>query len=414
MHLIIFHFDNFDFRKLCNHILLDQTSDLRRWGAMPTNSQSEKLMDMPTNSAAFGSEAVEEVLAKAECAQMMADIEVTLEERLNILRFMGNHRPPMPALAQPTAAQKYERMRLTRGQLVEVRSAQEIAATLDADGKLDGVPFMPEMALQCGRRFRVFRRADITCVEGHGLRRMNDAVFLEDVRCDGSAHDGCQRHCLIFWKEAWLNPVDVVGSRPTVNPQWESESSGALLNLPTRDSNRYLCQSTLLATATTDLPSWNLLPFVSQVRDGELTVTRFVQIAALALLNLFRKSLGFKEIGRLAGAKSRSSKEALGLQAGEWVRVKSHEEIKQTLNPASRNRGLLFEPEMSEYSGKCYQVDFSIEKMIHEETGEMVRLNNTVALKGLTCHGLCAKSCPRSNYWFWREDWIGRTPTLSP
>lgn len=41
------------------------------------------------------------------------------------------------------------------GQLVEVRSSAEIAAALDANGKLDGVPFMPEMARYCGNHVRV-------------------------------------------------------------------------------------------------------------------------------------------------------------------------------------------------------------------------------------------------------------------
>jgi hypothetical protein len=62
---------------------------------------------------------------------------------------------------------------------------------------------------------------------------------------------------------------------------------------------------------------------------------------------------------------------------------------------------------MSDYSGQYFQMDYAIEKMIHEETGQMLRLNNTVALKGLTFHGLCAKSCPRSDYWF---DWLERAP----
>jgi hypothetical protein len=381
-----------------------------RVGTLSSKSRSEKLKDVPTNFAAPRNRAGEGFLAKAERARMMAEVAAKLEEQFSSLQLKESCGPEKPAPSQPTGAQEGERARLTRGQIVEVRTAREIAATLDGDGKLDGLPFMPEMAVHCGRRFRVFRRADITCVEGYGLRRMNDAVFLEDVRCDGSAHDGCQRHCLIFWKEAWLKPVDVANSPLVVNEQSERASVAALVSLPTREKNRYLCQSTILATATTDLPSWNVLPFVSQVRDEELTVTRFIQIIALALLNQVRKFLGFKDVGRLTGLKSKSSKEDLGLQPGEWVRVKSHEEIKQTLDSAGRNRGLLFEPEMSEYSGKCFQMDFSIRRMIHEETGEMINLNNTVVLKGLTCQGLCAKSCPRSNYWFWREDWLDRAP----
>ena len=163
---------------------------------------------------------------------MTIDAVTKIKEQPRILRFRENRGSPMPTVRQPAAAQKNDKGRLTHGQLVEVRSAQEITATLDADGKLDGVPFMPEMAIHCGRAFRIFRRADITCVEGHGLRRMNSTVFLEDVRCDGSAHDGCQRSCLIFWKEAWLKPVEIADAPSIVGEQSEPADTSALINLP--------------------------------------------------------------------------------------------------------------------------------------------------------------------------------------
>src|SRR3954454_4995476 len=37
---------------------------------------------------------------------------------------------------------------------------------------------------------------------------MHDAVLLDDLRCDGSGHDGCQAGCRIYWKESWLRRVD--------------------------------------------------------------------------------------------------------------------------------------------------------------------------------------------------------------
>ena len=37
---------------------------------------------------------------------------------------------------------------------------------------------------------------------------MYDTVYLEDLRCDGSGHDGCQAGCRIYWKDAWLRRVD--------------------------------------------------------------------------------------------------------------------------------------------------------------------------------------------------------------
>ena len=94
--------------------------------------------------------------------------------------------------------------------MVEVRSEEEILRTLDADGKLDGLPFMPEMLSFCGQRYRVRARAHKACdtIDWQQFRRMESAVHLEELRCDGSAHGGCQAGCLLFWKEAWLRPVD--------------------------------------------------------------------------------------------------------------------------------------------------------------------------------------------------------------
>src|SRR5262245_5692728 len=106
-------------------------------------------------------------------------------------------------------------LRLRRGECVEVRSEAEILATLDASGALDGLPFMPEMRAYCGGRFRVSARADRTVVQQLGVRRMQDTVHLEELRCDGAAHGGCSRGCLIFWKEAWLRRL---GTASVVRP----------------------------------------------------------------------------------------------------------------------------------------------------------------------------------------------------
>ena len=46
---------------------------------------------------------------------------------------------------------------------MEVSSAAEILGTLDEQGRLDGLPFMPEMLQFCGQRVRVQSRAHKTC-----------------------------------------------------------------------------------------------------------------------------------------------------------------------------------------------------------------------------------------------------------
>src|SRR5262245_27450572 len=116
--------------------------------------------------------------------------------------------------------------RFRAGEWVQVRSKEEIVATLDREGKLDGLSFMPEMFEQCGKRLRVFRRAHKACDPPNGLagRRMSSAVHLEDVRCDGAAHGGCQAACLIFWKDAWLRRVDQPDDSPRAD--LEKRTSG--------------------------------------------------------------------------------------------------------------------------------------------------------------------------------------------
>ena len=151
---------------------------------------------------------------------------------------------------------------LIRNQLIEVRTADEIAATLDADGKTDGLPFMPEMIALCGQRFRVYRRAEKTCVEGHGLRAMHNTVLLQDVYCDGGAHDGCQRKCRIFWKEGWLKPVDGHSAAPGVGKAISKPDADLERRLKVRQDGCYVCQSTELPSATINLSiisqSWSV------------------------------------------------------------------------------------------------------------------------------------------------------------
>src|SRR5262245_34384174 len=94
------------------------------------------------------------------------------------------------------------------GDWVEVRPKEEILATLDKSGRLDGLPFMPQMFKYCGQPFRVHKVAHKTCdtVGRTGGRRLPQGIHL-DLRCDGEAYGGCQAACLLFWKEAWLQPL---------------------------------------------------------------------------------------------------------------------------------------------------------------------------------------------------------------
>ena len=142
--------------------------------------------------------------------------------------------------------------KLKVGDLVEVMTAGEILRTLDDNGSLDGLPFMPEMVEHCGRRARLSCRALKACVECLTDRRFidirgfgsQDVWVLEDLRCSGADHDGCQRGCLFFWKAAWLRKVEA--NQPHAKPL-ATDAEGLLRKLKTKTApDRYFCQSTEL------------------------------------------------------------------------------------------------------------------------------------------------------------------------
>ena len=79
------------------------------------------------------------------------------------------------------------------GDWVEVRSREEILRTLDENGRLDGLPFMPQMFRYCGEKFQIYKRAHKTCDAPGSLGglKLPHGIHLEH-RCDGKTYGGCQ------------------------------------------------------------------------------------------------------------------------------------------------------------------------------------------------------------------------------
>ena len=117
--------------------------------------------------------------------------------------------------------------RFRAGDLVEVRSKEEILATLDHRGCLQEMPFMPEMLQYCGQRFRVGAVAHKTCdmLDRPGTLRRQSSVHLADVRCDGSAHGGCEAECDLYWKDDWLKLA--TDARRLRAKSWVSRTAGS-------------------------------------------------------------------------------------------------------------------------------------------------------------------------------------------
>ncbi|HKD82305.1 MAG TPA: hypothetical protein VKH81_21620 [Candidatus Angelobacter sp.] len=316
------------------------------------------------------------------------------------------------------------------GDRIAVRSPQEILATLDSNGTLDGHPFMPEMLAFCGKSFRVHRRVEKTCVDVEppidSNRRFakNDVVTLEGVRCDGSGHDGCMRGCRIYWKEAWLRPAD--GGKtavPVDEPAFPELRSRLKVKA---DEQRYFCQSTELIRATEAFPGrmkpWLVRIALRQIRQRDLSA---LQVARLFVrwirLRLHRAVAGDD---RIRGPHTKGTPSAvLDLKPGELVRIKTVDEIVATLDRKKKNRGISVCQEMTRCCGKVAEVRYRVTRLIEERSGTMRELNHTVTLQNprgepslcdeCLCYGEMG-DCPRGELMYWREIWLERVREQRP
>jgi hypothetical protein len=314
--------------------------------------------------------------------------------------------------------------------VVEVRSPAEILATLGTDGALDGMPFMPEMARLAGRRYTVSRRVDKICdtIAATGSRRMRDTVYLEDLRCDGSGHGGCQAGCKIYWKEAWLRRVDgdaagdvQLHERDAAAPGDEGMGelervarAGTRPRRPddTEIADLWRCQATEALRASEPLKTSNLAQYWRELRNGNFGPLRFLFLAARGFVMEIAARLGKLKPLPLEGPGTNTGPAGLDLQPGERVRVRPPEEIAATLDETGHNRRLSFDREMLPYCGKTLRVKYRAERIIEDKTGRMLKLpKDCLVLDGAVCSGERSSGrwfCPREIYPFWREAWVER------
>jgi hypothetical protein len=99
-------------------------------------------------------------------------------------------------------------LNLQPGELVEVKSKNEILATIDPQGRNRGLSIDFEMIRHAGKRFRVLRRVDRIVLETTGtMREIRNTVLLEKTECEGLCRRGCTRSSYPMWREAWLRRV---------------------------------------------------------------------------------------------------------------------------------------------------------------------------------------------------------------
>jgi hypothetical protein len=95
------------------------------------------------------------------------------------------------------------------GDLVRVRSREEIDSTLDPFKELKGCAFLPEMYQYCDTKQRVLKSMQRFLDErDYKVKKVRGVILLEDIICTGTPAFGvCDRCCFLFWREEWLEKI---------------------------------------------------------------------------------------------------------------------------------------------------------------------------------------------------------------
>ncbi len=113
----------------------------------------------------------------------------------------------------PVSLPKEANTGIQPGEMVRIRSREEIAATLNSWGELKGCGFMDGMEQYCGTVQRVWKPVKRFVDErDYRVRKTRGIYILEGLICQGTEFYGpCDRSCFFFWREEWLEKVDKTG-----------------------------------------------------------------------------------------------------------------------------------------------------------------------------------------------------------
>jgi hypothetical protein len=98
------------------------------------------------------------------------------------------------------------------------------------------------------------------------------------------------------------------------------------------------------------------------------------------------------------------------LQPGDWVIVRSLEDIQATLNHWRQLKGCTFMPEMNVYCETTHRILKPLQRFVDERDLLVKRSTGIYLLDGVMCQGTTDFGrCDRSCYYFWRVEWLEKT-----
>ena len=97
---------------------------------------------------------------------------------------------------------------------------------------------------------------------------------------------------------------------------------------------------------------------------------------------------------------------------GDFVKVRSREDIKLTLNRWNQLKGCAFMPEMTRFCKTHQRIFKKVGQFLDERDYLIKKCNGIYILENVFCEGTDDFGhCDRSCFFFWREEWLEKAET---
>jgi hypothetical protein len=290
------------------------------------------------------------------------------------------------------------------GDTVRIKPYNQIRATLDADGRLEGLSFMDEMRAYCGRSARVYRVLDKIYDYGRSreMRRLDRGVLLVGLRCDGQGHGGCDAACYMVWKEAWLDTASH-GERFAPSPVLQQQEGRA----PPEPGKLFNCQYTELTKASQPGIAGRLRGFLEPWIVGNVSGAAWWVVVLTRVFNALQEWRGGATYPARPASGGQTSKPAEPVRRGDWVRVRTPAEIAETLDAKGNHRGLWFDRDMLKHCGQSYRVLGRVQRIVDIRSTAMIPMKTAcIVLEDVHFSGEFQWFGEQHDYLYWREAWL--------
>jgi len=158
------------------------------------------------------------------------------------------------------------------------------------------------------------------------------------------------------------------------------------------------CQLHSVAEMGEDIGLLNLA--WQRAKKVKFAIKRRLNFIAHALTRRWKKRRILQEMGD-------GPVESDDLKPGDWVRVRSRQEIEATLDGWNKLKGCAFMQEMWPYCGTEQRIFKKVNQFLDERDYLIKKTRGIYLLEGVFCEG--AKDfgpCDRSCFFFWRREWL--------